>query len=287
MNPRPACAFFGGLLLDRYHELDAYPPRGGDAVILDEYELVGGCAVNMAAAFHNLGGEAHIVASLGRGPIAGRIRAYLEEHGLSLRFIGPAGGDAGYCYVFLEPDGERTFLTRDSLGPFPAEQVNSGLSDMDGAALTGYYLLDEPEAVADCVCAFADGGGRLLYDPGPMLHRLDPGAQARVLQAASIVTMNREEAARSGFRPRPEQIFVVKMGEEGGRVFHGGRVFDYPAVPAETVDSTGAGDAFDGGLLFGLCSGRSLEDSVALAARCAARTVGIRGPHGFWKGEDL
>lgn len=287
MNHRPACAFFGGLLLDRYFELDAFPPRGGDAVIYNEYELVGGCAMNMAAAFHNLGGDAHIVAALGRGPAADRIHAYLDRHGLSRRFIAPAEGDAGCCFVFLEPDGERTFMTRDSLGAFPAELVRDGLAEMDAAALTGYYLLEQPEAVAGCLLDFCQKGGRLLFDPGPMGHRLDPAAREALLSAAAIVTMNREEAARIPFRPRPEQIFVLKSGAEGGQVWHGGRDFHYPAAAAGTVDGTGAGDAFDGGLLYGICSGGSLAEAVALAARCAARTVTIRGPHGFWKKEDL
>lgn len=287
MNQRPQCAVFGGLLLDRYFELDRFPRRGGDAVIHNEYDLVGGCAINMAAAFENLGGQAHIVASLGQGPIAKRIRAYLEAHSLSQRFIAPADTDAGYCYVFLEPDGERTFMTRDSLGLYPAEHVERGIGDMDCAALTGYYLLEEPKAVADTLCRFAEDGGLVLYDPGPMATRLNAEAQRRVMETAAVITVGEEEAEGLSLPGHENKIIVLKKGAAGGTVYHPGGRFDYPAAPAELVDGTGAGDAFAGGLLYGLASGMALEDAVALAARCAAKTVEILGPHGFWKREDL
>lgn len=287
MKQQPHCAVFGGLLLDRYFELDRFPRRGGDAVIHNEYDLVGGCAINMAAAFENLGGRAHIVASLGRGPMAGRIRDYLDEHGLSQRFIAPADTDAGYCYVFLEPDGERTFMTRDSLGHYPAALVESQMQDMDCAALTGYYLLEEPGAVADTLCRFAAGGGLLLYDPGPMCRQLDADAQRRVMEAAAVITLNESEAEGLRLPEGKNKIIVLKKGAAGGTVFHPGGRFDYPAVPTRLVDGTGAGDAFAGGLLYGLSSGMALEEAVTLAARCAARTVEILGPHGFWKREEL
>lgn len=287
MNQHPHCAVFGGLLLDRYFELDRFPRRGGDAVIRNEYDLVGGCAINMAAAFENLGGQAHIVASLGQGPMAGRIRAYLQEHGLSQRFIAPADTDAGYCYVFLEPDGERTFMTRDSLGFYPAALVEEGMKDMDCAAVTGYYLLEEPKAVADTLCRFAERGGLVLYDPGPMGLRLDKEARHRVMDAAAVITAGEEELDQLPLPGHENKIIVIKKGAAGGTVYHPGGRFDYPASPAELVDGTGAGDAFAGGLLFGLAAGMALKESVSLAARCAAKTVEILGPHGFWTREDL
>lgn len=283
MKKHPQCALFGGLLLDRYCELDRFPERGGDAVILDEYDRVGGCAANMAVSFQNLGGRAHIVGSLGAGPIGRRIGRYLDEHGLSRRLITPVEADSGCCYVFLEPDGERTFLTRDSLGAYPAALVKENLNDMDCAALTGYYLMEHPQALAEDLGPWAERGGLLLYDPGPLLQRIDDRAQKRILSAAAIVSMNEAEARQLPLPEKASRILILKRGAEGGRVCGPAGVFDYPAVPARTVDGTGAGDAFDGALLFGLCAGLSLEKAVDLAARAAAKTVEIRGPHGFWE----
>lgn len=287
MNNKPQAAFFGGLLLDRYLELDRFPVRGGDAVIQKEYEFVGGCAINMAAAFKNLGGEAHLVAELGPGPVGRRIGSYLDEHGFSRRFIAPGENDNGYCFVFLEPDGERTFMTRDSLGRYPRALVEETWQDISCAAVTGYYLLDEPEAVSRSLTEFAAKGGLLLYDPGPLLDKLDARAHRRAINAARIVTMNESEAAVYGLPDAKDTIVVIKNGADGGRVYHNNQHFDYPAAPAALVDGTGAGDAFAGALLYALAVKMPLKQAVELAARAAAKTVALQGPHGFWKPEEL
>lgn len=287
MNNKPQAAFFGGLLLDRYLELDRFPVRGGDAVIQKEYDFVGGCAINMAAAFKNLGGEAHLVAELGAGPVGRRIDSYLDAHGFSRRFIAPGKNDNGYCFVFLEPDGERTFMTRDSLGRYPRALVEENGQDITCAAVTGYYLLDEPDTVSQSLQRFAEQGGLLLYDPGPLLEKLDPVAHRRVTEAAQVITMNKSEAAVYGLPDAENKIVVIKNGAAGGRVYHGAQHFDYPAAPAALVDGTGAGDAFAGALLYALAVKMPLRQAVELAARAAAKTVELPGPHGFWKQEEL
>ncbi len=283
MNKTLQAAFFGGLLLDRYLEVDRFPHRGGDGVITGEYDLVGGCAINMAAAFQNLGGEAHVVASLGDGSVGRRIGDYLDLHGFSRRFIAPAPEDNGYCFVFLEPDGERSFLTRDSLGLFPQALLDGHTADIPWAALTGYYLLEQPEAVSRFLENYVQQGGRLLYDPGPLLSRLDPEAQARCVQAAAVLSLNEAEAAE--LRPPLDgsKTVIIKKGAAGGSVYGPEGRFNYDAVPAQSIDGTGAGDAFAGALVYGLAAGQSLKAAVDLAARAAAKTVELQGPHGFWE----
>ena len=62
--------------------------------------------------------------------------------------------------------------------------------------------------------------------------------------------------------------------------------FVYQAEKCEAADTTGAGDSFSGALLYSMAYGLSAGEAVRLAAKCAAKTVGIHGPHGFWKLED-
>ena len=62
---------------------------------------------------------------------------------------------------------------------------------------------------------------------------------------------------------------ILKQGEQGGRVFTPTGEFSYPAAPCRAIDTTGAGDSF----------------SVTLAARCAAKTAEVKGPHEIWKGD--
>ena len=114
------CLILGGLVPDVYYSVSRWPDRGQDGFISDENVVVGGCAVNMAVTAENLGLRAHVVSCVGEDEIGGRMDGYLKEHGLSRRLIRRTGGVSGKCLVFVEPDGERTFLTRKGAeGLFP------------------------------------------------------------------------------------------------------------------------------------------------------------------------
>ena len=57
-------------------------------------------------------------------------------------------------------------------------------------------------------------------------------------------------------------------------------------MKCKVADTTGAGDSFAGALLYGMLKKMNIRDAVELAVRCAAKTVEIEGPHGFWNLED-
>jgi sugar/nucleoside kinase (ribokinase family) len=97
----------------------------------------------------------------------------------------------------------------------------------------------------------------------------DPLGAARALLA-------RAEAAGRDASAGPLTV-VVKLGAEGALAVRGDEVLRLPADEVQVVDSTGAGDSFDAGFLFGLLDGRSLRECLALAVACgtiSTRAVG-------------
>ena len=138
---------FGGLLLDRYFQIDRWPERGQDGFWESEESFVGDCSINMAATIHNLGGQAHIATCLGTDKTGQEILRYLEKHGLSRRLVYTIPGTTGSCLVFSEPEGERTFLTHTGMETqFPPALAREVLALAPAwAGVTGYYLLgDKP-----------------------------------------------------------------------------------------------------------------------------------------------
>jgi 1D-myo-inositol 3-kinase len=76
------------------------------------------------------------------------------------------------------------------------------------------------------------------------------------------------------------RAFVITKGGDGCRVYAGADVFDFPALPARIVDTTGAGDVLATAFLIALRSGKSLPDAVRFASREAAtcvESVGVEG----------
>lgn len=282
------CTIFGGIILDQYLELKAYPVRGQDEFILGEFSMAGGCSVNMAATFNNLGGTAHMVSCLGPDAAGREILAYLDAHGFSKRYIDCGDEASGYCLVLLEQDGERTFLTKKGVeSRFPGELLRGEEGKITYALVTGYYLLSEHAGdIVNCVEKIAEKGGLVLFDPGPLADRIDQKILKRAVSASRIVAMNEAEAKQIGGIEDPSKLIVIKRGAAGGTVTRGQETFGYQAKRVKAVDTTGAGDSFAAGLMFGLAKGMDLRAAVDLGVECAAITVTLKGPHGFWRLEQ-
>ncbi len=322
---------FGGLIMDRYYFVDRFPQRGGDAAIKHSLDFVGGCAINMAFTIKNLGGTPYIVSFVGEDEPGRACLDYLRAKGMPGDCVrqtacvktegGPGGrsgqngaGEAvsghgspcetGYCLVFVEPGGERTFLTGEGCeAKFDELLIPERVAEESGvAAVTGYYLLgDSGSGVVSFLEKMKAKGSSVLFDPGSMVDRIAVDVLERIMDLADVITPNRGEAAllaekviwgkKEYFKGRnpgewAEDVaasgakVVLTGGAGGGIVFEGNRKVAYDGIPAKTVDSTGAGDSFSGALAFGMAKGWSMDKSLAVAARCASLTAGIEGPHG-------
>lgn len=279
------CTIFGGILLDKYLETEVYPERGQDGLITNEFSMAGGCTINMAATFNNLGGNAHMVSYIGTDRTGCEIMEYLNRHGFSGKFIKQIEGETGYSLVILEKSGERTFLTKKGVeSRYDPALLQDGAADIRNVMITGYYLLcDNTPALIKSLWELREQCGHFLFDPGPLVGQIDPKAMEQVLKMADILTVNETEAESITLPNDDSKIIIMKKGNAGGTVILGGRSFDYQAVDSEPVDTTGAGDSFAAGLMFGVLSGLDIRQAVDLAAESAAKTVAVKGPHGFWK----
>lgn len=288
------CIVLGGLVADRYFDIESFPERGQDGLITSETAYVGGCAINIAATINNLGGNAHIVSYVGNDKTGEQIMNYIRKNKFAEDFIKQTEGISGYCLVFKEPDGERTFLTKKGVeGNF-----DTGLLDnIDNirakvGAVTGYYLLNENASlIMDCIEVMLVSGTKFIFDPGPLVGSIDKEILKRMVKASAVITPN--EAELAVFEQEDKNfienfiknkgIVVRKQGNRGGMCYTRHGIFNYNSVKTEAVDTTGAGDSFTGALCYSLGSGTDIKSSVELASVCAAKTVEINAPHGFWK----
>ncbi len=289
---------FGGLIADRYFNINKYPNRGSDAFITGEKSYVGGCAINMAAAINNLGGRAHVVSYVGNDKTGTQIMSYMKKNGFSTEFVKTSEGANGYSMVLKEPDGEKTFITKKGVeevfDPSLLEKVDS--VNPKTAAVTGYYLLNNNAAlIMDCLEILKVSGVKILFDPGPFVEYISPDILKRIIKISRVITPNESEmdvfkALDKNFIDnfaKGKNIIVLKRGVNGGTVYREGDSFSYKSVSVNTVDSTGAGDSFAGALVFAMGNRIDIHKAVELAAICAAKTVQIEAPHGFWKIKEV
>lgn len=294
----PECLIFGGLVMDCYYEIDEWPRHGQDVMLNSETYRVGGCAVNMAVTVKNLGGKASVISSVGNDEIGRKLIDYMIGHGLSSDFVKIVDEPSGKCFVFLEPDGERTFMTQKGAEGVFSEALASAAAFRRPAAagVTGYYLLDrDADRVMDCLEKLHECGTKILFDPSPLVGEIREDLLQRILDISSVITPNNveleviEKIMPVELATKNGTMVVIKAGASGGTVCYGDpklpgimRSLEYKAEQVTAVDTTGAGDSFAGALLYAMMNDLSIRESVELAARCASKTVTIEGPHGFW-----
>jgi sugar/nucleoside kinase (ribokinase family) len=227
----------------------------------------GGQAANVAAWVVALGGRARFVGKRARDP-AGRLLAEeLRTRGVEL--AGPeTDAGTGTVVSLAAADGSRTMLTDRgvSVELRPEELDPAWLAESEWLHVPGYSLVGGPIRAA--ALAAARLAPRVSVDLSSTSAIEAAGvAEFRVtLQEVrpQVVFANEAEADLVG--SIPAETVALKRGALGCVVTRGGRSEELPAVPAEVVDSTGAGDAFAAGFLV---AGPAL--ALEAAARCVAR----------------
>jgi len=134
-------------------------------------------------------------------------------------------------------------------------------------------------------CDWARGAGAKRVSAGTFARAVqaDPGGVRRLLASCDAFFMNENEARllfgslEAVPSPRRGACFVTR-GRQGARVLEPARISDVPAIDAEEVDPTGAGDAFCGAALAALAGGASPVEAARAGARLAASVIGAIGP---------
>ncbi|MCQ2005825.1 adenosine kinase [Rhizobium sp. NRK18] len=269
-------------------------------------EASGGSAGNTAAGVANFGGRAAYfgkVADDQLGEIfAHDIRAQGVHYRTHAKGISPP---TARCMIFVTPDGERSLNTYlgacVELGPEDVE------ADVVADALVTYfegYLWDPPrakEAIVEC-CRIAHEAGRetsmTLSDSFCVGRYRAEFLELMRSGTVDIVFANRDEALSlyetTDFDLALDSIAkdcklaAVTMSEDGVVIVRGDERIRIPATPiAQLVDTTGAGDLFAAGFLFGYTKGLDLETCGKLGCLAAGVVIQQIGPRPMSSLEDL
>jgi sugar/nucleoside kinase (ribokinase family) len=248
--------------------------------------IAGGSAANTACWLAATGTRAALVASVGRHDLD-RHATLLEERGVvpHLKATPRATG----TIVVLSQGETRAMLTdRGANAETTPEDVTDDL--LDGAAVlhvTGHVFggEDRDERWRALLERAGRAGVRTSVAPGSAAVLAELGRERflRIVAGVDLLVAGAEEAGLLSGKGDPEEaaralagahaLVVVTLGGRGSLLARGSRVLRVPAVPAEVVDVTGAGDAYAAGLLAALLDGASDAEAGARAASLAARAV--------------
>jgi len=291
-----AIVVVGDLMVDVVAALPGPLAHGSDTPARITH-VQGGSGANVAAWLAAAGADVAFAGRAGADPLGDAAVAALT--GVTLAVERDRERPTGTCIVLVDPGGERTMIP--DAGANDALEL-AELPPGEHLHLTGYVLLrDGSRPMALRALALArERGMTISVDPssaaplaaapafldwiggaGLLLPNED---EARVLtgeadpeRAARALARRLRTCSASGRTTPDSAEVVVKLGAQGAVWSDGERVLRAPAVAAEVVDTTGAGDAFAAGLLATRVAGAAPEEQLAAGCALAAGAVGVRG----------
>lgn len=268
-------------------------------------EASGGSAGNTVAGVASFGGRAAYIGKVANDQL-GEVFAH-DMHAQGVHFATPAldGEQAtGRSLINVTPDGQRTMSTHLGVaGALTADDVDEAVIGSAAITYLEGYLFDPPsarEAFARAAKIAHAAGGKVAITLSDtfVVDRWRAELLTFLRESADLVFANENELTAlfmtRDFDAALEQLralvplAAVTRSEHGSIVIQGEDTYAVPAYPVvKVVDTTGAGDQYAAGFLFGLARGRSLRDCARLGSLAAAEVISHYGPRPLVSLKDL
>ncbi|KVO21709.1 sugar kinase [Burkholderia ubonensis] len=246
----------------------------------------GGCAGNIAYALHLLGGDARMMGTLG----ALDAQPYLER-------LDRLGMRRDHVRVLPDMHSAHAMITTDldnnQITAFhPGAMMQSHLNHVGDAQDITLAIVgpDGFDGMVQHTEELAKAGVPFVFDPGQGLPLFDGATLRRSIELATYVAVNDYEARLVSDKTRWSEdeiasrvdALVITRGEHGATIRHKQGVEQVPVVPAERIaDPTGCGDAFRGGLLYGIEKGLDWATTGRLASLMGSIKIAHQGPQSY------
>ena len=258
----------------------------------------GGSACNTAVGIGRLGGQSRFVGKRGDDDTGQFFENALVERGVEPLLM-TSSLPTGRVLSIITPDAQRTMITYlgASADTQPEEITQACFTDSAVVHMEGYLLLN-PGLMTASLKAAKNAGALVSLDLASftVVEQSKAILEEMIEQYVDILIANEDEAlAYTGFNDdtralarlaRHVKMAVLKVGARGSFIQQEDRVCRIPALGTGTaIDTTGAGDLWASGFLFGLAKGYTHEKCGRLASACGyevCQVVGADIPAGGW-----
>jgi ribokinase len=257
-------------------------PGAGETVAGGEFTRHGGGkSANAAVAAARMGARVTMVGAVGDDDLGSDAVAALEAEGIDASAVARLDGVAtGVALIAVDDAGENQIAVASGANAvLDAGTVEAAVR----AAGDGVLLLNHEVAEAVVLAAARAAAGRIVLNPAPARAIADELCALRPLltpnagEAAEITGRDDPEEAARELAARTGAPVLVTLGAQGVLLLDGDERELLPAPPVEVVDTTGAGDAFNGALAAALAGGAPLREAAALAVAAASLSVRAAG----------
>ena len=283
----------GDINIDTVWPVSEFPIPGRDGLTETVTVEIGGAVVNSAIILDNLEQRTSLLGCLGKDVWAEQVKQEFAQTNISLKHVHvKPESTTGLTFIIVTPDGERTMFSHRGAN------IQLEIQDIDEDALmntailhiSGYALLESPQknALWRAVELAKKHNVQISLDTGLEPAIQNPKDLRRLLRELAICISGPQEISVLLDSTSPEeaadlllssgiQLAAIKLGEKGSFVADEKDQFFCPSFHINAIDSTGAGDSFTAGLLYGWAHELSLPASAALASALGALAASVYG----------
>jgi len=283
----------GDINVDCIWPVAGIPEPGRDGLVDSVKTEIGGAILNSTIVLDHMGQETILLGCVGDDLWGDHVRDAISDSNIDLSQLQiDKNTGTGLDFILVTSDGERTmFGYRGANANLRAGHISEIVFQQARLLhISGYAMLEPPQS--DAVWKAVEFAQKhevaISIDTGlePVLQRKE--AFKRLLPLLEICISGEAEAAALLGSTTPEdaaerllasgvKIAVIKLGGRGSYIASGDAQFFSPAFPIDVKDTTGAGDSFSAGLIYGWGQGLSLATSALLASALGALATTVEG----------
>lgn len=258
-------------------------PEQGETTMGELFTTVpGGKGANQAVAAARLGGDVQIVANVGDDLFGKELVENLQANAVNSEGVSVSEGAAsGIANILLSDGDNRIIVVPGANYQLTAKEIDLMKNKIEKSDLVVLQLEIPIPTIQHTLALCAELDVPVLMNPAPA-----GGFQTEFLQYVKYLTPNETECEQifgtdmeTALENHPNQL-IVTLGSAGARFYDGEKHVIVEGFKTEVVDTTGAGDTFNGALAYALVEGFSLEEAVKFGNAAGSLAVEVLGAQG-------
>jgi len=266
-------------------------PAAGETVLGGKFYMnLGGKGANQAVAAARLGATVQFISSVGNDIFGKDALQQFKNENIDISAVRIDQNEkTGVALITVDINAENTIVVASGANE---NLYFDNLTELDNHISRGSIVLMQleiPLNTIEKICVHAkEKGATVILNPAPaqmltpaILQSLDiitPNQhEAELLSGVKVVDIHSAELAAIKLRDLGPKSVIITMGKEGAFLLTSEEKRHFPAIKVKPIDTTAAGDVFNGALVAGLSQGISLVECIVFANRAAAIAVTRQG----------